>query len=88
MEESLDFEYTEVHDLDGISGVNLYVLRGGLGQRNPKAYMDNAVSEFLQLKGNPMYNEFVEIFMDNPYVRVIIEGINDLDYHPFNECGR
>lgn len=69
----------------GSSGAMLYVLSGGLGQQNPKWYMDGAVSEFLQRIGNPMYNEFIEIFLDNPYVRVIIVGINDLTYHTSTE---
>lgn len=71
--------------MEGNKEVKLYVLRGGLGEKNPKAYMDGAVAEFLQLKGNPSFNEFVEIFLDNPYVRVIIVGINSLEYHKSSE---
>ena len=79
---SYEYQYAE-YPL-GDTNATLYVLSGGLGQKNPKGYMDGAVSEFLQRKGNPMYNEFIEIFLDNPFVRVIIVGINDLEYH--NSC--
>ena len=79
---SYEYQYAE-YPLEG-TNATLYVLSGGLGQQNPKGYMDGAVSEFLQRKGNPMYNEFIEIFLDNPFVRVIIVGINDLEYH--NSC--
>ncbi len=57
------------------------ILRGGLGTDNPKEIMDNAVSTYVEKKP---YNEFIEIFLDNPWVRVIVSGINELDYQDFN----
>jgi len=59
----------------------LAVLRGGLSTENPTELMNSAVSKYVGLKG---YNEFVEIYLDNPWVRVIISGINKLDYKPFD----
>ncbi len=56
------------------------ILRGGLNTTNPSAIMNEAVSKYV---GNKGYNEFVEIPLDNPWVRVIISGINDLEYKPF-----
>ena len=42
--------------------------------------MNAAVSEYV---GRDLYNEFVEIHMDNPWVRVIVSNINELDYKDF-----
>ena len=38
--------------------------------------MDNIVSLYVENRG---YNEFIESFLDNPWVRVILEGINEID---------
>jgi hypothetical protein len=47
--------------------------------------MDCAVSEYVQ---QTMYNEFVEIFLDNPWIRVIIFGINNItDWRKFSGNG-
>ena len=56
------------------------ILRGGLDSENPIAYMNNAVRKYV---GTNLYNEFVEIQMDNPWIRVIISGICDLEYEEF-----
>lgn len=56
------------------------VLRGGLSTDNPTDLLNTAVSKYVGYKG---YNEFVEIYLDNPWVRVILSGINELDYKPF-----
>lgn len=69
--------------LEGRNDVTMVVLFGGMNSQNPKAYMDMAVHDYLVKHGNPMYNEFVEIHLDNPWLRVIIVGINDL---PYKEC--
>ncbi len=66
--------------LDGEKGT-LTILFGGLGENNPKAYMDRVVSDYV---ANEMYNEFIEVFLDNPYVRVIITGINELELEDYN----
>lgn len=60
--------------------VSVSFLVGGFGSQNPKAYMDLAVSDYLQKKGNPAYNEFIEVFLDNPYIRVVVTGINDMPF--------
>jgi hypothetical protein len=56
------------------------ILRGGLNTDNPTAIMNDAVSTYVGTKG---YNEFVEVFLDNPWVRVVVSGINELDYKEF-----
>ena len=56
------------------------IIRGGLNEENPTAVLNNAVSNYV---GQTPYNEFVEIYLDNPWVRVIVSGINELNYQPF-----
>ncbi len=51
------------------------ILVGGLNLSNPKSYMDNVVHEFVQGR---MYNEYIDANLDNPWLRIIIEDINDL----------
>lgn len=57
------------------------VLRGGFTQEYPKEYMDNVVSEYTS---HCLHNQFVESHLDMPWVRVILTGINELDYKPFD----
>ena len=61
------------------NGGRITILRGGLNK--PKSYMDNVVREYV---GHVMHNQFIEIFLDNPYVRVIVTGINSFDYQVFD----
>jgi|GEM_PF-1629774 hypothetical protein len=65
---------------DGKIVGKIAVLRGGLNSENPEEVMNNAVSKYVESTG---YNDFVEIFLDNPWVRVIVGGINELDYKEF-----
>ena len=58
------------------------ILRGGLNTNNPTAIMDEAVSKYV---GNTGYNEFVDINLDNPWVRVIIGGINEIEFKTFTK---
>lgn len=51
------------------------ILVGGLNDSNPKAYMDYVVSDFVNGR---MYNEYIDANLDNPWLRIIIEDINDL----------
>ncbi len=66
---------------DGKSG-KMAILRGGLGADDPISYMDDAVRIYVE---NNLHNQFVEIHGDNPYVRVIVSNINELDYNPFGD---
>ena len=56
------------------------ILRGGLRSDNPTEVMNAAVYNYV---GSTPYNEFVESFLDNPWVRVIVSGINELDYQEY-----
>lgn len=57
------------------------ILRGGWMKPNPKEYMDEAVRQFV---GSNIYNQFVEIHLDVPQVRIIVEGINNINFIPIN----
>lgn len=65
---------------DGKKKGKIAILRGGLNSDNPIALMNSAVSQYVERE---LYNEFVEIHMDNPWVRVIVSGINELEYEEF-----
>lgn len=58
------------------------ILRGGLNTDNPTAVMNNAVSTYVGTKG---HNQFIEIHLDNPWVRVVIGGINEVKYDEFKD---
>lgn len=64
------------------NGGRLLVVRGGWGHPNAKQYMDEVVRSLLEGK---LHNQFVEIHLDVPQVRVIIEGINDLPYQTLSD---
>ena len=51
------------------------------GDGDPVATLDLAVSEYV---GNVGHNQFVDINMDNPWIRVIISGINDMTQEDFD----
>lgn len=68
--------------LNGERKGKIAILRGGLGKENPTEFMNEAVSKYV---GDKMYNQFIEIFLDNTWVRVIINGINDFDYKEFKD---
>jgi hypothetical protein len=67
---------------DGREVGKVAFLRGGLNTDNPMGIMKEAVSEYVNTKG---YNEFIEIHMDNPWVRVIVSGINKVNYERFEK---
>ena len=63
-------------------GGRIAIIRGGFNSPNPKEYMDNVVIDYVQ---NHLYNEFIEEHLDNPYVRVIITGIDELSYYSYDK---
>ncbi len=58
------------------------VLFGGLDSSTPRAFMDKEVRKYV---GDEPYVELVDIHLDNPWLRVIIKGINNLDFKEFEE---
>ncbi len=65
------FRYQELDN-----GSFVCIMRGGLMQDDPSDYMDNAVSLFVN---HELHNEFIEKFLDNPWVRIIIFDFNDIN---------
>lgn len=74
------FEDVEIIETDLDGGGKLAILRGGFTSPNPKAYMDLVVADYVQ---HHIFNEFLEEHLDTPWVRVIITGINNLNYYPY-----
>ena len=48
---------------------------------DPVAKLEKAVAEYV---GDVAYTELVDINMDNPWVRVVISGINEMDKKDFD----
>ena len=57
-------------------GILMYI-----GSGDPVKHLNEAVRLYVKDKG---YNEFIDANMDNPWVRVIIKGINDMEQLPFD----
>lgn len=57
-------------------GILMYV-----GSGDPVRHLNDAVHYYV---GNVGYNEFIDANMDNPWIRVIIKGLDRLDQVPFN----
>lgn len=53
------------------------ILVGGLGRVNPNSYMNAMVDDFIGPIG---HNTYIESNLKNPWVRVVITGINELYY--------
>ena len=51
------------------------------GEGDPVKNLNEAVHLYVNHQG---YNEFIDSNMDNPWVRVIIKGINDMEPVEFN----
>lgn len=67
----------KVFEQDLTGGGKLAILIGGMDSENPKELMNQVVHEYVN---NRQFNDFVDIHSDDAYVRVIIMGINELDY--------
>lgn len=51
------------------------------GAGDPVKNLNEAVHKFVRHEG---YNEFIDANMDNPWVRVIIKGINEMEQVQFD----
>lgn len=60
----------------------LAILRGGLTSERPIGYMNSAVFEYT---GGSLHNEFIESTLDNPWIRIILFDINNIEYQPFTD---
>lgn len=67
---------------NGTQNGKLAILTAHPNVQKPKQLMDAAVEKYV---GQTAYNEFIEIYLDNPWVRVIVKEINGLDFVPFKD---
>ena len=75
MEETQIYEQ-ELYNRGEVVG-KMAIIIGGIGQGNPKAVVDEAVAKYVGTEKNC---QFTDIHLDNPWVRVVIKGINDIEY--------
>ncbi|MBQ6963989.1 MAG: hypothetical protein IJP79_09840 [Paludibacteraceae bacterium] len=72
----------ELKDKNGISQGKIAIMYGGLDNENPKKHMDDAVTEYTN--GKP-HSQYVDIYLDNPWFRIVLSGVNDLNFEDFNK---
>lgn len=72
----------ELKDKNGISQGKIAIMYGGLDNENPKEYMDTAVRQYTN--GKP-HSQYVDIHLDNPWFRIILSGVNNLNFEDFNK---
>ena len=70
----------ELKDKNGQPKGKIAIMYGGLYEENPKEYMDKVVNKYAD--GKP-YSQYVDIHMDDPWFRIVLFGVNDLDYKDF-----
>jgi hypothetical protein len=78
-----DFELFEnnLHSTTGEIAGSFAILRGGMNSDKPIEFMSNIVSKYVE---NRDHIHCIEIFKDNPWVRVILFGINRIPFIEFN----
>ena len=78
--ECAKIQYSDVdfklQQLDG--GGLMVIIRGGLNSNNPTQYMNGVVSFLVETE---LYNEFIEKFLDNPWVRVVFFEFNNIQFN-------
>lgn len=74
-EDYRDVEF-KLQILDGNS--HMVIMRGGFEKENPTEYMNDVVSSLVR---HELHNEFIEKFLDNPWVRVIFFEFNDIQFN-------
>lgn len=64
---------------------NVIILIGGLNQENPKSYMDKAVKYVAKKFGYEKYNQFLESYLDNPWVRIVTFNFDEIEFKKLND---
>lgn len=59
-------------------GAELIILWGGFASQEPKKFMDDIVESYIKSIGSPEYSQFIDEFLDDPWIRVIITNITNL----------
>jgi hypothetical protein len=70
------FQQAETPNKDIKVGILIYT-----GDGDPVQHLDEAVDLYVRHEG---YNEFIDANMDNPWVRVIVKGINEMEEVSFD----
>ncbi len=78
----VDIYEQELFDAQGNVKGKMAILRGGLNQDNPVAYMNDAVHKYV---GRKMHSQYIEISMDNPWVRIVVSDSNVLKFKKFTD---
>jgi hypothetical protein len=73
-----DIIYQEVSTSNQKVKVGILIYRGA---DDPAKHLNAAVRAYVGREG---YNEFIDANMDNPWIRVIIKGINDMEQVEFD----
>lgn len=60
---------------------NVVILKGGINADNPTEYMNEVVHYIVKLLGNPKHNQFIEEFLDNPWVRILVFDFNSMEFN-------
>jgi hypothetical protein len=72
----ITYQEAETNDKRIKVGILIYT-----GSGDPVKQLDEAVDLYVRHEG---YNEFIDANMDNPWVRVIVKGINDIEQLTFD----
>lgn len=82
MEDVKIFEQELIDKRNGNSVGKMAIIVGGINSANPKGVVDEAVQRYV---GEKSFCHFTEIHLDNPWVRIVISGINNVPYQPFKD---
>lgn len=72
----------ELEDNNGNKKGKIAIMYGGLDEENPKKIMDDVVLKYTN--GKP-HSQYVDIHLDNPWFRIVLSGVNDLNFEDFNK---
>ena len=75
------FEDVDIKEIAFDRTNKITILVGGFTNPNPKEYMDRVVSEYVR---NSSYNEFIEIHLDMPQIRIILKDINRIKFEKYD----
>lgn len=64
---------------------NVIILIGGFNHENPKSYMDKAVKYVAEKFGHTKYNQFIESYLDNPWVRIVTFNFDEMEFKKLND---
>ena len=75
------FDDVDIKEIRFDGNNKITILVGGFSHPNPKEYMDQVVSEYVS---HSSFNEFIEIHLDMPQIRIILKDINRIDFDNYD----